>query len=86
MKIAVFTVGADEVRIRKMIDLAQAWGFEGRYSDIKTLLDNAKKKRFDTVLVLDHYAIDDNAKKELANLKVEIIGLNDKKMLEKRIL
>jgi hypothetical protein len=86
MKIAVFTIGADEIRMRKMIELAQAWGFEGRYSDTKTLLDNARKKRFDTVLVLDHYAIDDNAKKELASLNVEIIGLNDKKKLERKIL
>jgi len=86
MKIAVFTIGADEIRKRKMIELAQAWDFEGKYSDIKTLLDNARKKKFDTVLLLDHYAIDDNAKKELANLKIEIIGLNDKKKLERKIL
>ena len=86
MKIAVFTIGADEVRVRKMTELAQAWNFAGTYSDIKRLLDDAKKNRFDSVLVLDHYAIDENARKELENLKIEIIGLNDKKKLERKIL
>ena len=83
---AVFTIGADDVRKQKMVNLAQAWNFAGTYSDIRRLLDDAKKKKFDTVLLLDHFAIDESARKELADLQVEIIGLNDKKRLERKIL
>jgi len=86
MKIAVFTIGADEIRINKMVNLAQAWNFAGSYSDMKRLLEDAKKKRFDTVLVLDHYAIDDSVRKELEKLQIEIIRLSDKKILERKIL
>ena len=86
MKMAVFTIGADDVRKQKMVNLAQAWNFAGTYSDIRRLLDDAKKKKFDSVMVLDHFAIDESDKKELANLQIEIIGFNDKKRLERKIL
>jgi hypothetical protein len=83
---AVFTVGADEIRIRQMQTIAEAWGFSGKYLDAKMLLNDAKKKRFDSVLVLDPEAIDDAIKAELSSLKIEIISLRDKKRLEKKIL
>jgi hypothetical protein len=50
------------------------------------LLNDAKKKRFDSVLVLDPEAIDDAIKAELSSLKIEIISFKDKKRLEKKIL
>jgi hypothetical protein len=49
------------------------------------LLQDAKKKRFDMILVIDLDAIDDKIKKELAALNVEIINFNDKKRLEKLV-
>ena len=83
---AVFTLGADEIRIRQMEEIAEAWGFAGKYSSVERLLDDARKKKFDSVLVIEHEALEDNAKIELNELDVEIIGLKDKKILEKRIL
>ncbi len=83
---AVFTLGADEIRIRQMEKIAEAWGFAGKYLNIERLLNDARKKKFDSVLVIDYEAIDDNARIELNELGVEIISLKDKKILEKKIL
>ena len=82
---AIFTVGADTIRINKMRDIADAWGFAGKYEDSARLLQDAKKKRFDFVLVIDQEALDEKVKKELASLNVEIINFNDKKRLEKLV-
>ena len=82
---AVYTVGADEIRVNKMRSVAEAWGFAGKYEGPERLLQDAKKKRFDMVLVVDLEAIDEKIKKELATLNVEIINLNDKKKLEKLV-
>ncbi|OGI12184.1 hypothetical protein A3K64_02520 [Candidatus Micrarchaeota archaeon RBG_16_36_9] len=84
--IAIFTVGADEIRIKQMEKIAEAWGFAGKYMDSKILLNDAKKKRFNSVLVMDQEALDDNAKMELKNLGIEIIDFRNKKVLEKKIL
>jgi len=84
--IAIFTVGADDIRIRQMEKIAEAWGFAGKYMDAKMLLNDAKKKKFNSVLVIDKEALDDKAKMELNSLGVEIIGFWDKKVLEKKIL
>ena len=83
---AVFTLGADEIRIRQMEKIAEAWGFAGKYLNIERLLNDARKKKFDSILVIDYEAIDDNARIELNELGVEIISLKDKKILEKKIL
>ncbi len=78
---AVFTLGADEIRIRKMCEIAEAWGFAGKYSDSKILLRDARKKKFSHVLVLDYEALDD-IKDELQRLGIQIISLKDRKKLE----
>jgi len=82
---AVFTLGADEIRVRQMEKIAEAWGFAGKYSNIERLLDDARKKKFNSVLVIEHEALEDNAKIELNELGIEIIGFRDKKILEKKI-
>ena len=79
---AIFTIGADEMRIGQMMEIAQAWGFVGKYSDSKRLLDDVIKKRIAYVLVVDPEAIDDNVKKELDKMNVKVINFNDKKRLE----
>ena len=79
---AVFTLGADQMRISQMREIAEAWGFVGNYSDSKRLLDDVIKKRIAYVLVVDPEAIDDNVKKELDTMNVKIINFNDKKRLE----
>jgi len=84
--IAIFTVGADDIRIKQMEKIAEAWGFAGKYMDAKILLNDAKKKKFNSVLVIDKEALDDKAKIELNSLGIEIIGFWDKKVLEKKIL
>jgi hypothetical protein len=84
--IAIFTVGADDIRIKQMEKIAEAWGFAGKYMDAKILLNDAKKKKFNSVLVIDKEALDDKAKMELNSLGIEIIGFWDKKVLEKKIL
>jgi hypothetical protein len=84
--IAVYTVGSDEIRIRQMHEIADAWGFAGKYMDVKMLINDARKKRFDTVLLIDPEALDDSIKAELKSLNIEIIGFKDRKKLEKKIL
>ena len=42
---AIFTLGADEMRIRQMQEIASAWGYVGKYTDSKKLLDDAIKKK-----------------------------------------
>lgn len=82
---AIFTVGADTIRINKMKEIAEAWGFVGKYEGPERLLQDAKKKRFSYVLVVDYEALDDKVKKELENLNIEVINFNDKKKLEKLV-
>jgi len=82
---AVYTVGADDIRIGKMRNIAEAWGFAGKYEGPERLLQDAKKKRFDMILVVDLEAIDEKTKRELAALNVDIINLNDKKKLERLV-
>jgi len=36
---AIFTLGADEIRIRQMEKIAEAWGLAGKYYDSKKLLE-----------------------------------------------
>ena len=82
---AVFTVGVDEIRMKKMHSIADAWGFAGKYDGSERLLQDAKKKRFDMLLVIDLEALDTKTKAELASLNVEIISFHDKKRLESLI-
>ena len=84
--IAVFTVGADDIRVKQMEKIADAWGFAGKYMDTRILLNDARKKKFNSVLVIDQEALEDSVKNELKNLGVEIIDFRNKKVLEKRIL
>ncbi len=84
--IAVFTIGADEIRIRQMERIADAWGFAGKYVDTKILLNDAKKKKFDSVLVMDKEALGDSVLLELKTLGIEVISFKDRKILEKKIL
>jgi hypothetical protein len=79
---AIFTLGADEMRIRKMQEIAAAWGLVGKYTDSKRLLDDVKKKKIAYVLVVDPEAIEEDVRAELESLNVKIINFNDKKRLE----
>jgi hypothetical protein len=79
---AIFTLGADEMRIRKMQEIAAAWGLVGKYTDSKKLLDDVKKKKIAYVLVVDPEAIEEDVRAELESLNVKIINFNDKKRLE----
>lgn len=83
---AVFTLGADEIRTKQMQAIADAWGFAGRYDGQERLLQDARKKKFDTILVMDPYALDDKLTAELKAMNIEIIRFGDKKRLEKKIL
>ena len=85
LMMAIFTIGADEIIIRKMQDVAEAWGFAGKYEDSERLLNDAKKKRFSYVLVLDYEALEDRIKNELKDLGIEIVSLKDRKKLEKLV-
>ncbi len=79
---AIFTLGADEMRIRQMQEIAAAWGMVGKYSDSKRLLEDVKKKKIAYVLVVDKEAIEEDVRAELESLNVKIINFNDKKRLE----
>ena len=82
---AIFTLGADEIRVRQMENIAEAWGFGGKYSSIEKLMDDARKKKFDSILVIEREALEDDVKIELNSLGIEIIDLKNKKVLEKKI-
>ena len=82
---AIFSLGADDIRIKQMKLIAEAWGFVEEYEDPKKLLDDAKKKKFSYVLVVDLEALESGIKKELSQLGIEVINFNDKEKLEKLI-
>jgi len=79
---AIFTLGADEIRIKRMEKIADAWGLAGKYVDSKKLLEDIKRKKIAYVLVIDPQAIEDNIRSELEKMNVKIINFNDKKRLE----
>lgn len=79
---AIFTLGADEIRIKKMQEIASAWGISGKYTDAKRLLDDVKKKQIAYVLVIDPEAIEEDIRKQLKEMNVQIINFHDKKRLE----
>ena len=83
---AIFTVGVDDIRLRKMEDIAEAWGFAGKYDTPERLVTDAKKKRFKYILVIDYEALEKKVRGELQILGIEIISLKDQKKLEKKIL
>jgi len=79
---AIFTLGADQMRIKQMEKIAEAWGLVGKYSDSKKLLEDAKKKKIAYVLVIDPQAIEDEIRNELEKMNVKIINFDDRKRLE----
>jgi len=83
---AVFTIGADSVRIKNMENIAEAWGFAGKYDSTDRLLIDAKKKKFKYILVVDYEALENKIRKELQDIDIEIISLKDQKKLENKIL
>jgi len=82
---AIYTLGADDMRVRKMVDIAEAWGFGGKYANSERLLIDAKKGKFTSVLVIDYEALEDRIVKELEKIGIEIISLKDKEKLKKKI-
>lgn len=82
---AIYTLGADDIRVEKMVDIAEAWGFGGKYSNSERLLIDAKKGKFISVLVIDYEALEDKIVKELEKIGIEIISLKDKEKLKKKI-
>ena len=85
MSMAIYTLGADDIRVKKMVDIAEAWGFGGKYSNPERLLTDAKKEKFSSVLVIDYEALEDKIVKELEKIGIEIISLKDKKKLKRKI-
>ena len=83
---AIFTIGADSVRIKNMENIAEAWGFAGKYDNTDRLLTDAKKKKFKYILVVDYEALENKIRKELQDIDIEIISLKDQKKLENKIL
>ncbi len=79
---AIFTVGADDIRIRKMEEIASAWGLSGKYTDAKRLLDDVKKRQIAYVLVVDPEAIEEDVRRKLKEMNVQVINFNDKRRLE----
>jgi hypothetical protein len=79
---AIFTLGADKIRIKQMENIAEAWGLVGKYSDSKKLLEDAKKKKIAYVLVIDPQAIEDDIRNELEKMNIKIINFDDRKRLE----
>jgi hypothetical protein len=79
---AIFTLGADQMRIKQMEKIAEAWGLVGKYSDSKKLLEDAKKKKIAYILVIDPQAIEDEIRNELEKMNVKIINFDDRKRLE----
>lgn len=79
---AIFTLGADDIRLKQMEEIASAWGISGKYSDAKRLLDDVKKKQIAYVLVIDSEAIDEETTAKLKEMNVKIINFQDKKRLE----
>jgi hypothetical protein len=79
---AIFTLGADKIRIKQMENIAEAWGLVGKYSDSKKLLEDAKKKKIAYILVIDPQAIEDEIRNELEKMNVKIINFDDRKRLE----
>ena len=85
MSMAIYTVGADEIRVKKMVGIAEAWGYGGSYSNSERLLIDAKKGKFTSILVVDYEALEDKIVKELEKIGIEIISLKDKEKLRKKI-
>jgi len=85
MSMAIYTLGADDMRIQKMVEVAEAWGFGGKYTNPERLLLDARKGKFTSVLVIDYEALDDKIVKELEKIGIEIISLKDKEKLKKKI-
>lgn len=83
---AIFTLGADNVRIKNMENIAEAWGFAGKYDNSERLVIDAKKKKFKYVLVVDYEALENKTRKDLQDIDIEIISLKDQKKLENKIL
>lgn len=85
-EIAVFTVGARKEQIEKMIEYAKNdWDFAGEYRDVGKLVNNARLKRFDYVLVIDFGALNEDVVKLLQHFGVEVISLKEQKKIEERL-
>lgn len=81
---AIFTIGANQVQITKMVDYARdSWKFTGTYSDTKRLLDDGKAGRFSYVLVFDYEALDAAAQRQLKGLGIEVVCFRDRAALQK---
>ncbi len=85
-ELAVFTVGANKVQIERMKDYAKnEWDFAGEYKDVGKLVNNARLKRFDHVLVIDFDALGEDVIKLLKHFDVEVISFKEQKKLEKKL-
>lgn len=72
--IAIFIVGANDIQIQKMLEHARNyWRGGERFSDERRLLEMAKKKAFDMVLLYDREALSTSATNALNSLGIDII-------------
>ena len=87
--IAVFTLGANDFQITKMVEFAKEnWGSSERYAEEPRLIDCAKKGIFDKVIVFDREALSTSTTNALNVLNVSVLcwkeGASLKSALEKK--
>lgn len=72
--IAVFVVGANTFQVENMVTYAREhYGSAEKYSDEFRLLDGAKKKKFENVLVFDREALDQKTVTALNAINVDVL-------------
>ncbi len=82
-KMAIFTIGANQIQITKMTTYARdKWEFAGNYTENKRLMDDARAGRFAYLLVFDHEAVDEIVQKQLRSCGIEILCFKDQNRLE----
>lgn len=71
---AIFTVGANPIQIEKiMVYAKENWGNCERYSEEQRLVERARAKYIDKVMVFDREALSPQTTKALNSLNVDIL-------------
>jgi len=84
--LAVFTVGATKEQIEEMIDYAKdKWDFAGKFNNIEKLVNAARLKRLDHILVIDYDVLPEDVIKLLEHFNVGVISFKEQKKLEEQL-
>ncbi len=84
--VAVFTVGASDLQIRNLIEaISNFWKVVEKSSSIQNVIEGAKKKKFNYLLVIDIDAIGKENVKVLEDLGVEVIAFSNKMALVNKL-